>query len=101
MIIRCGGENLYPREIEEFSSTSKVQEAQVFGIRDARYVRGGWCDWDQIRPRILRPPQGHAPVRFCAEQIAHSGASSTFRLRERVLDLPGHRKIQKFVARAP
>lgn len=37
MIIR-GGENIYPREIEEFIYTHpKVQDAQVIGVQDKRY----------------------------------------------------------------
>lgn len=33
-----GGENLYPREIEEFPSRhSKILEVQVFGVTDAKY----------------------------------------------------------------
>ncbi len=37
MIIR-GGENIYPREVEEFLYTHpKVQEVQVFGIPDEKY----------------------------------------------------------------
>ena len=37
MIIR-GGENVYPREIEEFLySHPDIQEVQVFGVPDAKY----------------------------------------------------------------
>jgi len=37
MIIR-GGENVYPREIEEFLHTHpKVQDVQVFGVPDEKY----------------------------------------------------------------
>jgi fatty-acyl-CoA synthase len=37
MIIR-GGENVYPREVEEFLYTHpKVQDVQVIGVPDARY----------------------------------------------------------------
>ncbi len=40
MVIR-GGENLYPREIEEFLYTHpEVADAQVVGVPDARYGRG-------------------------------------------------------------
>ena len=48
MIIR-GGENIYPREIEEFLHRHPdVQEAQVFGVSDERYGEEV-CAW--IRPR--------------------------------------------------
>ncbi len=44
MIIR-GGENLYPREIEEFYLThSKVKDVQVVGVPDARYGEEA-CAW--------------------------------------------------------
>ncbi len=37
MIIR-GGENIYPREIEEFLSTHpKVMDVQVIGVPDPKY----------------------------------------------------------------
>ena len=44
MIIR-GGENLYPREIEEFYLTHpKVKDVQVVGVRDERYGEEA-CAW--------------------------------------------------------
>ena len=44
MIIR-GGENLYPREIEEFYLThSKVEDVQVVGVPDKRYGEEA-CAW--------------------------------------------------------
>lgn len=44
MIIR-GGENLYPREIEEFYLThSKVKDVQVVGVPDTRYGEEA-CAW--------------------------------------------------------
>jgi fatty-acyl-CoA synthase len=44
MIIR-GGENLYPREIEEFYLThEKVKDVQVVGVPDARYGEE-CCAW--------------------------------------------------------
>jgi fatty-acyl-CoA synthase len=68
MIIR-GGENVYPREVEEFLFTHpSVQEVQVFGIPDARYGEAV-CAWIKLRP-------GHVPgeddIRaFCKDKIAH------------------------------
>jgi fatty-acyl-CoA synthase len=44
MIIR-GGENLYPREIEEFYLThSKIKDVQVVGVPDKRYGEEA-CAW--------------------------------------------------------
>ena len=48
MIIR-GGENVYPREIEEFLFTHpKVQDVQVFGVPDAKYGEQV-CAWIRLR----------------------------------------------------
>ena len=48
MIIR-GGENVYPREIEEFLYTHpKVQDVQVFGVPDPKFGEHV-CAWIQLR----------------------------------------------------
>ncbi len=48
MIIR-GGENVYPREIEEFLyAYPKVQDVQVFGVPDARFGEQ-ICAWIRLR----------------------------------------------------
>ncbi len=48
MIIR-GGENVYPREIEEFLYTHpKVQDVQVFGVPDAKFGEQS-CAWIHLR----------------------------------------------------
>lgn len=68
MIIR-GGENVYPREIEDFLYTHpKVQAAQVFGVPDAQFGEAV-CAWIKLREGV----QGSAEeVRaFCIGQIAH------------------------------
>ena len=68
MIIR-GGENIYPREIEEYLFQNPIiQEAAVFGIPDEKFGEavvawvklneGETADADQIR-------------QFCNEQIAY------------------------------
>jgi fatty-acyl-CoA synthase len=68
MIIR-GGENVYPREVEEFLFTHPaVQEVQVFGIADRKYGEEV-AAWIKLRP-------GHAPspdeIRaYCKDRIAH------------------------------
>ncbi len=49
MIIR-GGENVYPREIEEFLHTHPdILDAQVVGVPDARYGEE-LCAWVRLRP---------------------------------------------------
>ena len=48
MIIR-GGENIYPREVEEFLYTHPaIQEVQVFGVPDDRYGEQT-CAWIKLR----------------------------------------------------
>ena len=68
MIIR-GGENLYPREIEEFLFRHpKIQEVQVFGVADAKYGEE-LCAWIKVRDGEAMTAD---EVReFCEGQIAH------------------------------
>jgi fatty-acyl-CoA synthase len=68
MVIR-GGENLYPREIEEFLYRHpKIQDVQVIGVPDPRYGEE-LCAWVKLR-------DGEAATTdeiraFCHGQIAH------------------------------
>lgn len=67
MIIR-GGENVYPREIEEFLHTHPgVAEAQVIGVPSARYGEEVMA-W--IRPKPGAALDELALVTFCTGQIA-------------------------------
>ena len=51
MVIR-GGENIFPREIEELLHTlPEVAEAQVFGVPDALYGER-LCAWIRLRPGV-------------------------------------------------
>ncbi|MGC1549598.1 MAG: AMP-binding protein [Rhodanobacter sp.] len=51
MIIR-GGENVYPREIEEFLySHPKVQDVQVFGVPDKKFGEQA-CAWIRLREGV-------------------------------------------------
>jgi fatty-acyl-CoA synthase len=67
MIIR-GGENVYPREIEEFLYTHPaIADVQVFGIPDERYGEAV-CAWVILKPGAELDEEG---VReFCAGSIA-------------------------------
>ena len=68
MVIR-GGENIYPREIEEFLYTHpKISEVQVFGIEDER-LGEEVCAWIQLKNGESMTED---EVRtFCRGQISH------------------------------
>ncbi|CAN5272645.1 AMP-binding protein [soil metagenome] len=69
MVIR-GGENVYPREIEEFLYTHPdIDDAQVIGVPDAKYGEEV-CAW--IRVRTGAEPLDTEAVRaFAAGKLAH------------------------------
>ena len=96
MIIR-GGENIYPREIEEFLYTHPaVQDVQVFGVPDEKFGEEV-CAWI-----ILRADSDNinadAITAFCKGQIAHYKVPHYIRFVEAYpMTVTG--KIQKFVMR--
>ncbi|MBT3143829.1 AMP-binding protein [Phaeobacter gallaeciensis] len=95
MIIR-GGENIYPREIEEFLfSHPDVSEAQVFGVPDPR-LGEEVCAW--IVPKPGSVLSDSALRSFCEGQIAHFKVPRYIRIVE---DLPMTitGKPQKFIMR--
>ncbi len=68
MVIR-GGENIYPREVEEFLYRHPmVQDVQVVGIPDTRYGEE-LCAW--IIPKAGATPTAEDIRAFCQGQIAH------------------------------
>jgi fatty-acyl-CoA synthase len=95
MIIR-GGENVYPREIEEFLFRHpKVQDVQVFGVPDPKFGEV-ICAWIRVR-------DGHAAtaeeiIEHCREQIAHYKVPRHVRfVSEFPMTVTG--KAQKFLMR--
>ena len=68
MVIR-GGENIYPREIEEFLYRHpKISDVQVVGIPDPKYGEE-LCAWIIVKPgETLTEDEVRA---FCSGQIAH------------------------------
>ena len=68
MIIR-GGENIYPREIEEFLYTHpKISDVQVIGVPDAKYVEAVMA-WVRVKEgEILTLEEVQE---YCKGQIAH------------------------------
>ena len=95
MIIR-GGENIYPREVEEFLYTHPgIQEVQVFGIPDDRYGEQV-CAW--IKPREGQSLSEESVREFCRGQITHFKVPHLIRFVEDFpMTVTG--KIQKFVMR--
>ncbi|HZU48749.1 MAG TPA: AMP-binding protein [Mycobacterium sp.] len=69
MVIR-GGENIYPREVEEFLYTHPdIDEVQVIGVPDEKYGEE-LCAWIRMKPG--RPPLDADAVRAFAEgKLAH------------------------------
>jgi fatty-acyl-CoA synthase len=69
MVIR-GGENIYPREVEEFLySHPDIEDAQVVGVPDARYGEET-CAWIRMKPD--RAPLDAEAVRaFASGKLAH------------------------------
>jgi fatty-acyl-CoA synthase len=92
MIIR-GGENIYPREIEEFLYTHpKIAEVQVTGLPNERC---GEIVLAWIRPKPGESLTAEEIREFCAGQIAHFKIPESIRFVESFpTTLSG--KIQKF-----
>jgi fatty-acyl-CoA synthase len=69
MVIR-GGENIYPREVEEFLYTHPdVLDAQVVGVPDERYGEE-LCAWIRMRPGA-EPLTAEAVREFGTGKLAH------------------------------
>jgi fatty-acyl-CoA synthase len=95
LVIR-GGENVYPREVEDFLYRHpKIQAAQVFGVPDPKYGEEV-CAWVVLRPGMVATTE---EIReFCREQIAHHKVPRYVRfVTEFPLTVTG--KVQKFVMR--
>jgi fatty-acyl-CoA synthase len=95
MIIR-GGENVYPREIEEFLySHPAIEDVQVIGVPDARYGEE-ICAWVKLRPGQQLTEQELRE--FCTGQIAHFKIPRYLRITtEFPMTVTG--KVQKFKMR--
>ncbi|TAJ90580.1 AMP-binding protein [Reyranella sp.] len=95
MVIR-GGENVYPREIEEFLYRHpKVQDVQVIGVPDQKYGEEV-CAWIKLRDGEAATAE---EIReFCKGQIAHYKIPRYIEfVPEFPMTITG--KIQKFVMR--
>ena len=68
LVIR-GGENVYPREVEEFLfGHEAVADVQVVGVPDARYGEE-LCAWVRLRPGAQASEDDIRA--FCRERLAH------------------------------
>ena len=95
MIIR-GGENVYPREVEEFLyQHPAISEVQVFGIPDKK-MGEEVCAWVQVNEGATL--SAHDIKAFCKDQITHFKIPRHIRfVSEYPMTVTG--KIQKFVMR--
>jgi fatty-acyl-CoA synthase len=95
MVIR-GGENVYPREIEEFLYRHpKIQDVQVVGVPDQRFGEE-LCAWVKLRDgesATVEELQG-----FCRGQIAHFKIPRYIKFVD-AFPMTVTGKIQKFVMR--
>jgi fatty-acyl-CoA synthase len=95
MVIR-GGENIYPREVEEFLYTHPdIEDVQVIGVPDAKYGEE-LCAWVKLRPGSTL---GADQVReFCTGKIAHYKIPRYVRVTDEFpMTVTG--KVQKFKMR--
>ena len=95
MVIR-GGENIYPREVEEFLYRHPmVQDVQVVGVPDAKYGEE-LCAWIIAKPGMS--PTDDDIRTFCQGQIAHYKIPRHIRFVQSFpLTITG--KVQKFKIR--
>jgi fatty-acyl-CoA synthase len=96
MVIR-GGENIYPREVEEFLYTHPdIEDVQVIGVPDARYGEE-LCAW--VRLRSGSTLDAEQVREFCTGKIAHYKIPRYVRVTEEFpMTVTG--KVQKFKMRA-
>jgi fatty-acyl-CoA synthase len=95
LVIR-GGENIYPREVEEFLYTHpEIEDVQVIGVPDVNYGEE-LCAWIKLRPGAELTAE---QVReFCAGKIAHYKIPRYVRVTpEFPMTVTG--KVQKFKMR--
>jgi fatty-acyl-CoA synthase len=92
MVIR-GGENVYPREIEEFLYTHPaIEDVQVIGVPDEKYGEE-LCAWVKLRPGAELT--GEEVRAYCSGKIAHYKIPRYVRFTEGFpMTVTG--KVQKF-----
>jgi fatty-acyl-CoA synthase len=95
MVIR-GGENIYPREIEDFLFRHpKIEDVQVVGVPDVKYGEE-LCAW--IKLRAGESAAAEEIIAFCRGQIAHYKTPRYVRFVD-AFPMTVTGKIQKFEIR--
>jgi fatty-acyl-CoA synthase len=95
MVIR-GGENVYPREVEEFLFRHpKIAAVQVVGVPDQKYGEE-LCAWVQLKPGVSA--NAEEVQSFCKGQIAHYKIPRYIKFVE-VFPMTVTGKVQKFIMR--
>ncbi len=95
MVIR-GGENVYPREVEEFLYRHpKIQDVQVIGVPDPRYGEE-LCAW--VRLRDGETATAAEISAFCEGRIAHYKIPKYVKFVD-AFPMTVTGKVQKFVMR--
>lgn len=96
MVIR-GGENIYPKEIEEFLYTHPaIEDVQVTGIPDEKYGEE-LIAWVKLRPDT-DPVTGEDLQAFCKGKIAHFKIPKNYKFVD-AFPMTVTGKIQKFKMR--
>ncbi|HEY1642312.1 MAG TPA: AMP-binding protein [Streptosporangiaceae bacterium] len=95
MVIR-GGENIYPREVEEFLyGHPEIEDIQVVGVPDARYGEE-LCAWVRLRPGSELTTEQLRE--YCSGKIAHYKVPRYVRFTDEFpMTVTG--KVQKFKMR--
>jgi fatty-acyl-CoA synthase len=95
MVIR-GGENIYPREIEEFLyKHPDIADVQVFGVPDRQYGEQ-LCAWIRLRDKAVLTEEG--VLTYCRGAIAHYKVPRYIRFVD-AFPMTVTGKVQKFVMR--
>jgi fatty-acyl-CoA synthase len=91
-----GGENIYPREIEEFLFRhSKVEAVQIVGVPDHKFGEE-LCAWIKLKPGSFATTE--EIVAFCKSEIAHFKIPRYIKFVDSFpMTITG--KVQKFVMR--
>ena len=95
MVIR-GGENVYPREVEEFLFRHpQIEAVQVVGVPDVKYGEE-LCAWVKLKPGSSAG--GEDIQAFCKGQIAHYKIPRYIKFVD-AFPMTVTGKVQKFIMR--